>query len=515
MKVLLVNSPVIHVLEPWFDEPNFVRTALAHLAGFLRSNSTIEVLCLDAKFEKLSFEETLNSIKKINPDIIGFTAFTNEIKPSAYLAAKIKEALPEVVTLIGGAHVTSLPEITLNQFHGFDIAVVGEGEETLLELCNTIEKKESLKEVSGIVFREREKLIKTKGRPRILDQDSLPMPAWDLMPPAKKYFIQSVRGCPFNCVFCMNHNGKVARKRSVELVIEEILYLINLGATEISFGDELFSVDIPRTHALLDEMIRLDIGQRVKWDIQTHVAYVDDELLKKMKEANLDRCEMGVESGDALALKRMGKATNEKMILKSFRLAKKHKLTTGSFFLFGQPNETLSSLWKTIKLGIKINPTEPMIGTMVPYPGTEVSNMVAKNEGDYKLRNYDWDDYGKQVNGSLEFNNVSLRQIQFMQLLGYTLIFIVNLRFMDFLKFFWSYKTAAFNLLARIFFNSKSSKSLKPADYNETLASTFKLDQNDLTQARKNWKETQSQEIKRTKQHMPNLLLEQMPTRTN
>lgn len=511
MKVLLINPPIIQALEPWFDKPNFVRTSLAFLAGYLREYTDYEIACIDAKFEKLNFQLTLEKIVLQKPDIVGFTAFTNEVKPSAYLAEKIKQILPECITVLGGAHITALPVQTLREFPAIDIGIFGEGEETFLDLCKTIAEEKPMSGVKGIVYWENGIINKNPERPRILNQDSIPMPAWDLMPPSEMYYIQTVRGCPFNCIFCMNHNGKVARKRSLQLVIDEMNYLIERGAKQISFGDELFSVDMKRTHELLDLMIENKIGERVKWDIQTHVSYVDDKLLEKMKKANIYRCEMGVEAGDEEALKRMGKATNEEMILKAFRLARKHKITTGSFLLIGQPNETISTIWKTIKMGIKINPDEPMIGTMVPYPGTEVSKMAANGEGGYRLVSYDWDDYGKQINGSLEFTNLSLRSIKLMQMIGYTLIFLANFRFLDFVRFFWNYRVAAINLFTDTLFGKKHSKSLKPDDYDEIFVPKESITFEDMLDAREYWKGVQANEIKITRNSMPHLLKEQMP----
>jgi anaerobic magnesium-protoporphyrin IX monomethyl ester cyclase len=511
MKILLINAPVINILEPWYDEPNFVRTSIAFLAGYIRKYSDFDVECLDAKFERLNFNQVLERVKKIQPDIVGFTAFTNEVKPSAYQAALIKKHLPHIITVMGGSHLTALPIQTLKEFPSIDIGIFGEGEESLLELCTALANNKTLMGIKGVSYRDvTGKIIKNEERPRILDQDRIPVPAWDLLPAAEMYYIQTVRGCPFNCVFCMNHNGKVARKRSLNLVIDEMIYLIDRGAKYISFGDELFSVDMNRTHELLDLMIENKIGDRVKWDIQTHVAYVDDKLLEKMKRAKIYRCEMGVESGDEIALKRMGKATNEKMIIQAFNLARKHKITVGSFLLFGQPNETIKSMWKTIKLGIKINPHEPMIGTMVPYPGTEVSKMAANGEGGYRLVSYDWDEYGKQINGSLEFTNLSLKKIKMMQMLGYTMIFIANFRFWDFLKFFWNYRIAAINLFTDTFFNKKQAKSLKPNDYDHLINNLQQISFPEMIEARAYWKKVQSTEMIRTKKEMPHLLSEQI-----
>ena len=86
MKVLLVNPPVINVIEPWADEPKYVRTALAHLAGYLREKIDVEIKVIDAKYQRLQFEEVVEIIDNYKPDIVGLTAFTSEIKPAAYLA---------------------------------------------------------------------------------------------------------------------------------------------------------------------------------------------------------------------------------------------------------------------------------------------------------------------------------------------------------------------------------------------------------------------------------------------
>lgn len=514
-KLLLLNAPPLAVLEPWFDAPEFVRTALAVLAGYFRENSDWEVQCLDAKYERLSFQETVDRIKAYAPDAVGLTAFTNEIKPSAYLAGLIKKELPNCKTIIGGAHFTAIPIETMEEFPTFDFGVMGDGEETLVELCNAIAHSASLEPIKGIVYRNLDGAIfKNADRPRMLEQDALPMPAWDLLPAAKEYYIQTVRGCPFACLFCLNHNGKVARKRGVPKTIEEMEWLINtFKAKRISFGDELFSVDMKRTEALMDAMIERGIGQKVSWDIQTHVAYVDDNLLRKMKLANLAKIEMGVESGDELTLKRMGKGTTKEMILKAFSNARKHNLKTGSFFIIGQPNETHETIWNSIKLAIKINPTEPIFGTMVPYPGTEIARMAASGEGGYKLLTTNWDEYRKQLNGSMEINSLPRTILERYQILGYVIVFLANFRFWSFLKFFWEYRGGAIKLFQKALLGRQSTGGFItfPNDYEEVINSKTHLSMQQIVDSRETWKKLQSNEVKRAREFAPHLLEEQMP----
>ncbi len=377
--------------------------------------------------------------------MVGLTAFTNEIKPCAYVAARIKERLRDVVTVIGGVHVTAIPEQTMTEFPMFDIGVVGEGEETLLQIVTALHEGRDVSGVNGTLIRLATGLLKAPARQRPVQLDLLDA-AWDVFAPARAYHIQTIRGCPFNCVFCMNPNGRVARARSVQSVMDELEHLITTYLPErISFGDELFSVYRERTLELLRAMADAEIGSRVKWDVQTHVRYVDDEIFELFKKARVDRVEMGIESGDEEALRRMGKGTDLAMIQRAYMGARKHGVPFGTFFLLGQPNETLESVKKTIRLAGEVNPMLPMFGLMVPYPGTAVAKMAAKGENGYRLVSTDWDDYNKQIGGALEFSNISRRELEILQFRAYVTVFIRNLRIRDFIKFLWEYRAGVYH----------------------------------------------------------------------
>ena len=504
IKVLLINPPVLAVLEPWLDRPDFGRPALAYLAGFLRQYESFDIKIIDAKFQRLNFREVLQQALKWKPDVIGFTAFTNEIKPAAYQAALIKKELPHVITVIGGVHVTALPVQTLNEFPSFDIGVVGEGEVTFSDLCHAVLDQDGIAHIPGLVYRNNGEIIQTDARNRILDQNTIPFPAWDLLPPANTYFVQTIRGCPFNCSFCMNHNGRVARKRGVDNVIKELEWIINdFKPKRISFGDELFSVDMPRTHALLDAMIGQKIGERISWDVQTHVRFVDYELLKKFNEAKVSRVEMGVETGEEETLKTMGKGTTIEMIENAFSAAKKARVTTGSFFLFGQPNETVQSIKKTINFAAKLNPDLPMFGIMCPYPGTEVARMAARSEAGYKLLTTNWDEYNKQIGGALEFANLTRAQIELYQIIGYLKVFIKNRRFYDLAEFILEYGSMGWHVLKKLVLKRGYLAQMRkvPPDYEEMIYHIFKVSFDDLVTARAAWMITQKREMQRSREN--------------
>jgi len=505
-RVTLINPPVIGVLEPWYDTPAYGRTGLAYLAGYLRQFPQFTVQIIDAKLERLNFEQVLKRVEQFQPHIVGFTAYTNEIKPAAYQAALIKKHFPNIVTVAGGVHITALPKETLLEFSAFDIGVVGEGEITFYELCEALRCVNALSNINGLVLRQHDNIILTPARSRIADQDSIPFPAWDLLPASDTYFIQSERGCPFSCLFCMNPNGKVARKRSVQNVMDELNWIIKeFKPKRISFGDELFSVDMPRARLLLDSMIENRIGEKVIWDVQTHVHFVDAPMFRQFKQANVERVELGIETGDEESLRKMGKGTNLSKIAAACDAAKSEGVNIGTFFLFGQPNETIKSLSSTINLAVKLNPDLPMFGLMTPYPGTEIAKMAARGEGGYRLLTTNWDEYNKQIGGAMEFANLTRRQIERIQIKAYAKVYLYNYRIFDFAKFLWEYRKGAWEVMKKIILRRNSLQNhldRKPADYEKMIYGNHPVTVAALIEARDNWNKYQHTEAKRLKIEM-------------
>ncbi|HYD49051.1 MAG TPA: radical SAM protein [Terriglobales bacterium] len=494
-RIVLVNPPVLAVFEPWYDTPDFGRTALACLAAYLRLHGYPNIKIVDAKFDRLSFEECLRDILAFEPDLVGYTAFTNEIKPAAYVAARLKRLKPGILNIIGGVHVTAIPLKTMQEFPMFDIGVIGEGEATLLEVVEQYAAKQPVLNIPGTIYHDLDdQLQQGPARERIMDQDSLPIPAWDLMKPANTYFVQTLRGCPFNCLFCMNPSGRIARKRSIGLVMEELRGIVdNYHPERISFGDELFSVDVARTHALLDALIESGLGARVKWDVQTHVRYVDAGMFRKFKLANVDRVEMGIETGDEQSLKKMGKGTNLQMIEDAYQAARREGVKIGTFFILGQPDETTATIMKTIGLAVRINPELPMFGLMTPYPGTAIAEMAAKGEGGYKLLSTDWDEYNKQIGGALALQNISRRKLEFYQSLAYLMVYLRNRRFRDLFRFLLTYRVGIYKFVRKVFSGKQNLMHAvkKPGDYDRLLSTGTSVDQADMIESYRAWSKYQ------------------------
>ena len=448
-RILLSNPPAGRV-EPRNRGLPHGSPGLAAVAGYLRSAADCEIAVVDSRLEGRDFERTLESIEDFRPDVVGFTAYTEQIKDAARMAQLVKDRLPGAVTVIGGVHVTALPRETLVEFPAFDVAVYGEGEVTFAELCLALDSGREISGIDGLAWRESGQVRLTNPRARLLDLDALPLPAWDLLPRARLYYVQTLRGCPFACRFCMNPGGKVVRARSVENVLAELEWIISTWEpAAIYFGDEIFSVDLDRAKALLKAMIGRGLHDRVEWWCMTHVRFVDEELFALMGKLTIRAVGMGVETGDEAILKRIGKGTTVDMILNARRLARKHDVPIQSLMILGHPHETAGSIWNTIKLAARLNAEEPVFGVMTPYPGTEVAALAARGEAGYKLLSADWDDYQKYVGGVLQFANLSASSIGALQLAAYVCVFLWNLRFLDLARFAWKYRTDGLAVLAQ------------------------------------------------------------------
>lgn len=440
MRVLLINPPP-HQRVDQYDTPDFTRLGLAVLAAQLRHDHACEVGIIDAKFERLSYRALTERVRAFAPDVVGLTALTNEVKQAARVARDVKALSPGIVTVVGGTHVSTLPAETLKEFPELDLGVVGEGERTFSELVVALAGNRATGAIDGVVSRADGRVHVAKERARITDLDSIPLPAWDLLPRGERYLFMTQRGCPFQCTFCANPNGRVVRGRSPQNVIDELEYLVErFHPRELIFCDEIFTVDRERTHRLLDAMIAAGLGRKLRWWAQTHVNSVDRELFAKMKAAGCTICGLGIETGDPELMSAMRKG----ITLEKVKLARKAAASAGlpieSLMIIGHPNETWETAMRSIDFAASLNPERPIFGVMVPYPGTRVAELARAGQGGYRLLSEDWNDYNKQIGNALEFQHLSRSQLEALQLLAYLKVFTANRRYRDLARFAWNYR---------------------------------------------------------------------------
>lgn len=451
MRVLLINPPPYQRVDE-YDTPNFTRLGLVCLAAKLRTDGIADVRIVDGKFERLSYEAIRERVREYAPDVVGLTAFTNEIKPAARVARMVKGVSASITTVVGGVHPSVLPERTLGEFQAFDCAVVGEGEASFADLIGAMERGADLLQVPGLCLRNGEATVRTAERERALDLDAFPIPAWDLVPPSPRYLFMTQRGCAYRCTFCANPNGRMVRTRSVDHVMTELEMIIARGGEELYVCDELFTADRERTHRLLDAMIAAGVGRKLRWSAQTHVNLVDRDLFAKMKAAGCFICGLGIETGDPNIMRRMKKGSTIERVITARNAARDVGLPIEGLMIIGHPYETWESASRTIDFAVQLNPDRPIVGVMVPYPGTEVAAMAERGEGGYRLLSTDWNDYNKQIGNAVAFEHLSRRDLEILQMLAYVKVFLRNRRYRDFARFVWKYRSEGMAVLRKILF---------------------------------------------------------------
>lgn len=398
MKILLIDPPYGEA-EIGGSGRNF-RSALnkipslglAYLAAAAeRRGHTVKVA--DCTFDA-ERQGLLQAAEAFGPDIVGVTATTPTFRNAVFVAAVLRRSLREAVFICGGAHATACPEDTLRP-GVFDFVVLGEGEETFLELLTRIGAGEggAAEDIRGIAFRRKEESFFTAPRPKIQDLDILPFPARHLFPPLKAYrptpasyrklplaVLITSRGCPSKCSFCDRAVfGETFRQRSVANVMEEVENVIcRYGAKEIRFFDDTFTVSPDFVFGICREMKKSKPA--VPWTCLTKVTAVTRDMLQAMRESGCWQVLFGLESGDESVLRRLQKGTTVEQNRQAVIWARKAGLRVRADFLVGSPWETKQSLERTIAFAKSLPLDFAHFNKFVPLPGTEIY-AVLKREG--------------------------------------------------------------------------------------------------------------------------------------
>lgn len=466
MKIFLLNPPAKNVAEK-IDTPPYQHIGLGYLISVLEKNG-YPAKVIDAKLDRLSFKDSLREITDYRPDILGITAKTHEVTMAAEVAKECKRLDPNVRIVLGGCHMTALPEDTLARYPQVDMGIAGEGELSFTRLIRAIEKgSRDFSAIPGAVFRAGDGSIKRSPPERIDDLDSLPFPGWKHFRKATMYSLMATRGCPFACIFCMQALGRTVRKRSAENIAEEIEAAIATKRPEsFFFCDETFTCDREWAHRACDMFISRGLSKKMKWKTSTRVDSVDRDILKKMKAAGCNHIVFGVESGNAETLKTIKKSITKEQAVRAIAMAKELGFFIECGFILGHPDENMKTSLETIDFASKLNTDIVDFGIMVPYPGTEVRKMALSGEGGYRILTDDWSEYNKQLGNALELADLNRSDLERLQLIAYLRLFIYNARYLDLFRFIMRYRREMMSYLKNVLRKRSTAgkTQISPAD---------------------------------------------------
>jgi anaerobic magnesium-protoporphyrin IX monomethyl ester cyclase len=406
MKILFLNPPFTEYAGIEGHGGKALPLNIAYVAAYLRQQRPdIELRVLDCEALELNYEQIRTEIEKIKPDLVAITTPTPAFNQVLEVCRIIKDISSQITTILGGPHPTALPQETMSN-ENIDALVVGEGEITFSELVNAIDKKTPLTEVMGIYFKDSDgHVCKTAPREFIKDLDILPFPARDLFdtdlyfaPPTKRMSSKkggnmiTSRGCCFQCTYCMASYmwQRRVRFRSIKNVVDEIQECVEkYDMGEFNFHDELFTVNRNRTIEFCKEIKRRKIS--IAWVCMLRADFIDEEMLREMKEAGCKKVVFGFESGSQKILDEMNRKMDLSKIGDAVKTVKKSGLKTAGNFIIGYIGETEETIKQTISLSKKLNTDTMAFFVASPYPGTEFYRK-AKERG-YFRKDFTWKDF--------------------------------------------------------------------------------------------------------------------------
>jgi len=350
-------------------------------------------------------------------DIYALGCIVTGFKLVKQISDVIKKINPEGVVIAGNSVATSIPELLLDHTK-VDIAVMGEGDVTIVELLEALEHGKPLSDVKGIVFKKDNKITHTQKRPVAPELDPFGFPDWDIFAldkydqyaylnvnnfsadKALSYPLNFARGCPFNCTFCYHvFKGEKYRKYSEDACVAEIKRLHSrYGCSYISFWDELTFPNIKGVERLLDKLKGLDF--KVRWEASSRgdlFKKKDLDLIKVMRETGCENIAFSLENADPKILTAMHKRISVPEIIEQAKVLWEGGVVPLTSVIFGYPQETPESIQRTIDVCEECR-MYPSVGFLLPLPGTPIyewakENGRIKNEIEYLERVGDRQDF--------------------------------------------------------------------------------------------------------------------------
>jgi len=386
MKTLLINPPY-----PFSENPVMPMGLL--MVGAVLERSGHEVQVLDLLVSRYSREKIKDKITEYQPDIIGTTSVTLNYPVASDILKYCKAVNRDIITIIGGPHVTFTPVETLNEALWIDIVVRGEGEQTILDIVSG----KKLADVDGIAYRDKKEGIKlTKERCLMEDLDALPPPARHLFPLSRYHALDTActvitsRGCPFSCIFCVGSRmgGRRMRYRNAKLVLDEIEQGLALGFKEVDIEDDLLTVNHKHLFAICDGM--MERGLKFNWRAFSRVDTVNMDVLRKMRQAGCVGLLYGVESGNQEILDRIKKKITLDKVKEAAKMANAVGIDVQATFILGLPGETKETLAQTLDFAQGLDVFYG-VHVLSPFPGTEVREKA--EEYGIEILTSDWSKY--------------------------------------------------------------------------------------------------------------------------
>ncbi len=392
MKVLLVNPPRFKGIPVIREERCEITErysvlpphSLLQIAALLREEGH-DVWLIDANGENIDYSELSRRLQDFAYDALIFRFTPTTFDWDLETANLSKKLFPQAITIAICWTLRTMPQEVLAKAPSLDIYVRHEYEVVVPKLIEALAGGSELVPVAGISYRRGESLVHNLDAQPSVDYDSMPIPAYDLLPSFKNYFINTPagkpftivyasKGCPYSCIFCTVAKTKLKR-RSTPSILEELKYLKRIyGIKVVSFFDETFTIDRQSVVRIAQGIKEAGLG--IKWYCNTRVDLVDEELLRIMYKGVCRGISYGIESGCQKILDNARKGFTVRQAESAVKWAKRAGIKTYCSFIFGLPGETPETVAETLGFIKRLLPTGAQINVAVPYPGTELYDII-------------------------------------------------------------------------------------------------------------------------------------------
>lgn len=440
MKILLTQaiSNFIPVRNGFYSPHIGILSIAAYLEKF-----GFEVKVIEPWILKMNWKEMLEFIKNKNPHVVGITSLTCNAYHAMALTGLIKQINPNIIVVMGGHHFSFTPEESLRICDDIDYIVIGEGEETFLELLKFISEgrdKEGAKQINGLAFMLGKQFIRTPCGSFIENLDELPCPAYHLLPSLDKIKIPLARrgalGCTFSrgcnqaCTFCSETllwRGK-RRTRSARKIVDEIELLVKkYKKNEFSFGDTDFLYSRKRNLEFLEELSNRNL--KIKFRIATRADSIikNRDLLKEMRRLGLIFIAVGIESFSQKNLNNW----NKEITLEQIDLMAKYindakiPIFEGLMMMSGSNEDYKKMVRKILKKSAKIKINILWCSILTAFPGTPLYKEAIRND---RIRVWDYRRYDF-YHAIMPTKNASIKTLEVFNVMIYLLWFYNPIRF--------------------------------------------------------------------------------------
>ena len=381
MSFLLIMPRLVATIGEGYHFP----LGVAYISAVMKQSGfhviTLNLNHTDGEIEDIIIREIIKN--KI--DVVMAGGLSGQYSSLKGITDCVHYQFPEIRIVIGGGIVTAEPIAAMTALEYAHIGVIGEGETTVVELCNALQEDGDLSEIDGIIYNSGERWLQTKAREEIMDLDSLPFPDYDgfalsqyleLSPAVsngikggRSFSLISSRSCPFQCTFCFHTVGKKYRQRSVDNVIKEMKILIErYNVAHIKMSDELFARDKER----VKEIERFSRENGITWNASFRVDDIDDELIQILKNGNCTSMVFGLESADDRVLKSMRKHITVEQIESTLQKVYDAGLPINGNFIFGDSEETIETANKTLDWFERHKHYGILLDFIIIFPGTQL-----------------------------------------------------------------------------------------------------------------------------------------------